>query len=72
MVLVRVEDSEWFGFVNIRWLREKVETGEDNVIARVVNVEGPEFSALIPGNAPNSGLIERRVDHAVHCDSVET
>ena len=71
MVLVKADGSEWFGFVNVRWLKNSIEDGANDVLARVVNIEGPIFSALIPGNAPNSGLFEGRVDRAVPCGSLE-
>ena len=65
MVLVIADDSEWFGFVNVRWLKKRGSEGKDEVLARVVDVEGPTFRARIPGNAPQSELFQGRVDRAV-------
>lgn len=65
MVLVDGEDGEWFGFVNTRWLKKRHPVGEDEVLARVVTVDGPIFRARIPGEALQSRLVEGRVDRAM-------
>ena len=61
MVLVKGDDSEWFGFVNVRWLR-KDRTGPNEVLAKVVDVEWPSYRARIPGFAPKSGLFQGRIE----------
>ena len=71
MVLVIADDSEWFGFVNVRWLKKQGSEKQDEVQARVVDVEGHTFRARIPGNALQSELFQGRVDRAVPNDSVQ-
>ena len=63
MVLVEGDKGEWFGFVNVRWLKSGEDEGTDEVLARVVEVDGSMFKARIPGNAPRKGLFEGRVAH---------
>ena len=63
MVLVELDGSQWFGFVNERWLYQKVTIGDDHVLGKVVEVtDNGTFSAMIPGNAPGSSTIEGSVD----------
>ena len=71
MVLVIADDSEWFGFVNVRWLKKKGLEDQDEVLARVVDVEGPTFRARIPGSALQSELFQGRVDRAVLNDPLQ-
>lgn len=71
MVLVNGEDGEWFGFVNTRWLKKKRSEGEDEVLARVVAVDGPTFRARIPGEALQSRLVEGRVDRVTPSGPVQ-
>ena len=71
MVLVIADGTEWLGFVNVRWLKNQSSEGRDEVLARVVEVEGPNFRARIPGNALQSGLFQGRVDRAVPGGSVQ-
>ena len=71
MVLVVADGSEWLGFVNIRWLKKQGSESNDEVLARVVAVEGPTFHARIPGNALQSELFRGRVDRAVPSDPVQ-
>ena len=72
VVLVIADDSEWLGFVNIRWLRNHGSEDKDEVLAKVVDVKGHTFRARIPGNALQSGLIRGRVDRAVPSGPVQT
>lgn len=71
MVLVNGEDGEWGGFVNTRWLKKRHSVGEDEVLARVVAVDGPTFRARIPGEALQSRLVEGRVDRAIPSGPVQ-
>ena len=71
MVLVIADGSEWFGFVNVRWLKKRGSEGRDEVLARVVDIDGPTFHARIPGNALQSKLFQGRVDRAVPSDPVQ-
>lgn len=76
-VHVQVDGREWSGFVNIKWLKKRVEKGTDEVLARVVDVdvENRTFHARIPGHALQSELFEgrvRRVERANTHGSLET
>lgn len=71
MVLIVADGSEWFGFVNVRWLRRHGSGDTDEVLAKVVDVDGPTFHASIPGNALQTRLFQGRVEHAVPGDSVQ-
>ncbi len=63
-VHVQADGKEWSGFVNVKWLKEGVERGADEVLARVVEVEGETFHARIPGDALQSELFEGCVERA--------
>ena len=71
MVLVVADGSEWLGFVNVRWLRRHGSEDTDEVLAKVIDVDGPNFHARIPGNALQTRLFQGRVKHAVPGDSVQ-
>ena len=66
-VLIEDGDNEWFGFVATHWLKDKVEEGRDQVLAKVVDIqlEKGTFHAAIPGNAPKPSLFEGQVNRAV-------
>lgn len=64
MVLVETDDDTWFGYVNERWLQNKVETGSDQVLGTVVDVKGDTFAARIPGPTPQSGLFHGSIHRA--------
>lgn len=64
LVLVQVEGSEWFGFVQARWLKDRVSEGADEVLASVVDVRERTFRARIPGDSFRSSLIEGKLDCA--------
>ena len=71
-VLVDAGDNRWFGFVDCRWLKNKVEEGEDEILAKVVLVEGDTFQARMPGDAPRSSLFVGSTDRLVpQPDSVQ-
>lgn len=70
-VLVVADGSEWLGFVNVRWLRKHGLEDTDEVLAKVVDIDGPTFQARIPGNALQARLFQGRVDHAVPGDPVQ-
>ena len=74
-VLVCADGKEWSGFVNVKWLQEGVEKGSDQVLAKVVDVEGRVFHARIPGHALQSELFEGdvgRVERAVPHGPIQT
>ena len=71
MVLIKAGGNEWLGFVNVRWLKKHGSQDTDEVLAKVVDVDGPTFQARIPGNALQTRLIQGRVEHAVPSDSVQ-
>ena len=60
-VHVQADGKEWSGFVNVKWLKNRVERGSDEVLAKVVDVEGQTFHARIPGHALQSELFEGHV-----------
>lgn len=62
MVLVEDEIGQWFGFVDIRWLRDGESEGTDQVLAQIVDVDGTTFRAKIPGYAPKSRLVQGPVE----------
>ena len=70
VVVVRADDSEWVGFVNVRWLRRYGSEDTDEVLAKVVDADDSTFRARVPGNALQSRLVEGRVERAVRCDPV--
>lgn len=73
MVLVSLGGNQWFGFVNTKWLREGIEQGADLVLAKVTEISGDSFTAIVPGNAPNPSVIQGRIDQWRPVgDSVET
>ena len=65
MVLVEGEAGDWFGFVHVRWLKNDNERGPNEVLAKIVEVDGPTFRAGIPGSAYRRGLLEGRIDGRV-------
>lgn len=67
-VLVRWENSEWFGYVNTEWLRYRVEEGEDEVLAKITAIDGDRFTAIMPGSSPGSSVVEGCVDRWVPVD----
>ena len=71
MVLVVADGSEWFGFVNVRWLRRHGSEDTGEVLAKVIDIDGPTFHARIPGSALQTKLFQGRVEHAVPGDSVQ-
>ena len=70
-VLVVGDDGEWGGFVNTRWLKKKIPEGRDEVLAKVVDVDGPIFRARIPGDALQGGLLQGRVESVMPGDPVQ-
>ena len=59
VLIVDEDGNEWFGFVNVRWLKNSDQIqGNNEVLASVANVEGTTFHARIPGTAPRSGLFK--------------
>jgi hypothetical protein len=57
-VYIHAESSEWFGFVDISQLKEKVEEGEDAIRATVIGVQAERVVLGIRGQAPASRPIE--------------
>ena len=65
-VHVQADGKEWSGFVNVKWLKKRVEKGSDEVLAKVVDVEGQTFHARIQGHALQSELFEGCVERVKH------
>lgn len=75
VVRIRVDDVDWVGFVNTEWLRVgDILEGSNAVLAKVSEVSGGRFVAMIPGSSPNQpSTIEGQVDRWVPVgDPVET
>lgn len=62
MVFVDDDVGQWFGFVDVRWLKSGEDEGSDQVLARIVDVDGTQFKASIPGYAPRRRLFRGRVE----------
>ena len=62
MVLVQDDIGQWFGFVDVRWLKGGEDEGRDQVLAKIVDIDGPQFKARIPGYAPQRRLFQGRVE----------
>ena len=67
-VHVQADGKEWSGFVNVKWLKKRVEKGFDEVLAKVVDVNGQTFHARIPGHALQSELFEGNVKRVRRAD----
>jgi hypothetical protein len=63
--------ADWFGYVNVRFLRTGVEQGHDAVLGTVVEVKGETFSARIPGYTPAASLFEGVTERAQPSGAVE-
>jgi hypothetical protein len=71
MVLVASNGADWFGYVNVRFLKAGIERGQDAVLGTVVEVRGDTFSARIPGYTPAASLFEGVTERALPSGSVE-
>ena len=71
-VIVRDEDNEWGGFVDIQRLRLDEDETTGKVLAEVVEIDGDSFSAHIIGHAVRSGFFRGKVDRVSPYDPVET
>ena len=70
-VSVDIDGNEWFGFVNIRWLRHKVEQGDDEVLVKVVRVAENTFTGRMPGNAIEKSFFEGQLAKAIPNDNLQ-
>lgn len=59
-IYVKFDNSEWFGFVDVSQLKDKVEQGSDSVRATVIGVQNERVVLGIHGQAPASRPIEAR------------
>ncbi len=71
MVLVASDGAEWFGYVNVRHLRDGVQEGRDAVMATIVEVRGDTFTARIRGHTPASSLFQGLTERVVSGGSLE-
>ena len=69
-VLVSSDDSDWSGFVNVRWLKSRGDADNDQVLATVVSIEGATFTARIRGHALHERLFRGRMERAIHCGTL--
>ena len=70
-VSVDIDGNEWFGFVNIRWLRHKVEEGDDEVLVKVVRVAENTFTGRMPGNAIEKSFFEGQLAKVIPNDNLQ-
>lgn len=62
-VLVSSDDSDWSGFVNVRWLKSRGDNDNDQVLATVVSIDGttvtttraPTATASAPSRTRSNG-----------------
>lgn len=59
-IYIKHDTGEWFGFVDVSQLKEKVEKGSDYVRATVIGVQDERVVLGIRGQAPASKPIETR------------
>ena len=57
-VYVKTDSSEWFGFVNVSELKNKVAEGEDQVRAIVLDAQGNHILVGIRGQSPKGGSVQ--------------
>ena len=62
MVWVEDDVGQWSGFVDVRWLKGGADEGKDQVLARIVDVDGSQFKASIPGHALRNRFFRGRVE----------
>ncbi|HVA81435.1 MAG TPA: hypothetical protein VNF29_10970 [Candidatus Binataceae bacterium] len=59
-VYIKIEKSEWFGFVDVSQLRKGVTDGSDDVQAKVLAVQNEKVVLGIRGQSPTSRPLETR------------
>lgn len=57
-VYVKTGLGEWFGFVNVSELKNKLVEGEDRVRAAVISIKPDHYVVAIRGQSPASGAIQ--------------
>jgi len=57
-VYIKLDNNEWFGFVDVSQLKNKVESGPDFVQATVIGVRDERVVLGIRGQSPASRPIE--------------
>lgn len=66
LALIELDQTEWAGFINVRWLKDKEQIeGDNEVLATISSVEGGTYSVIIPGCAPSSDRLEGRNEDLV-------
>lgn len=71
-VSVDIDGNEWFGFVNIRWLRHKVKEGDDEILVKVVDVSENTFTGRMPGNSIERSFFEGQLAKVAPNDNLQT
>ena len=64
LVRIGTDDGGWFGFVNVRWLKDPPPEGTSQVLATVVSIEGDRFTARIHGHSPAANLFHGQTERA--------
>src|SRR5438309_282115 len=59
-VYIKLDDHEWFGFVDLSQLRDKVDEGTDYVRATIIAIQDERVVLGIRGETPVSRPIETR------------
>jgi hypothetical protein len=59
-IYVNIDESEWFGFVDISQLKAKVDEGADYIRAVVTGVQPERVVLSIRGHSPASNPIQTR------------
>ena len=57
-VYIKTSLGEWFGFVNISELKNKLVEGDDRVRAAVISINPDYYVVAIRGQSPASGAIQ--------------
>jgi hypothetical protein len=70
-IVVSTDDSDWSGFVNVRWLKSRGDNDNDQVLATVVSIDGTTFAARIRGDALHDRLFRGRTERAIHSGSLQ-
>jgi hypothetical protein len=69
---IKLDGTEWFGFVDVSQLKNKVQEGEDYVRATIIGIRKERIALGIHGQAPASGPIETNPAHLSRLSLVPT
>ena len=72
MVRVQTDDFEWLGFVPISALESPVDQGKTCISARVTDIQGNCFQAILPGHAITSTFFRGDISRVKPLGSFQT